>query len=130
MDVLLPSLDGQYRIVTGVRIRTPVTTLEEARAAALREVRAFTAQQAELLREISRPFDRAELPPDPAAAFAVTAVAMEARYPGPVFCPACCRKLGTGDSPAIGYLTKCPGCQRKLTVTAVDGAITITLRTE
>ena len=61
MDVLLPSYDGQHRIVVGVRIKTPVTTLDEAKEAAVREIHAFTPDQSELLFEVSMPLDRSRL---------------------------------------------------------------------
>lgn len=130
MDVLIPaeSRDQDYRIVRGVRIRTPVTTLEEAKAAALVEVRAFTAREIELLCEVAVPIARDEVVNDQPPAFAIDVVEQVARFTGPVFCPACCRKLGTGDSPALGYLRVCPGCDRALNVTIVDGELVVILK--
>jgi hypothetical protein len=43
------------------------------------------------------------------------------RARGPLFCPRCCWKLGRADSPAIGYLTRCGGCQRSVRVIDVEG---------
>lgn len=134
MDVLLPAEQGEeHRIVIGVRIRRPVSSLEEAKIAALAELRAFTPTEIDLLREVSRPIDRtrileAEQLATPGPVFAVTAVVMEPRYAGAVFCPACCRKLGQGNSPAIGYIMRCQGCQRGITITTVDGELVISLR--
>jgi hypothetical protein len=40
---------------------------------------------------------------------------------GVLFCPRCCWLLGRADSPAIGYLTRCGGCNRGLQVIEVEG---------
>lgn len=130
MDVLIPagSLDESYRIVRGVRIRTAVATIEEAMQAGMREVRSFTPREIELLREVAVPIDRSEIKNDQPPTFAVDVVEQLARYTGPVFCPACCRKLGVGDSPALGYLIACPGCHRRLNVRIVDGELVVLMR--
>lgn len=40
---------------------------------------------------------------------------------GPLFCPACCHKLGRMESPSIGYLAQCGGCKRAIVVRDVEG---------
>lgn len=129
MDVLIPaeSLGDGYRIVRGIRIRALVRTLEEARLCGAREVLAFTPEQIELLREIAVPATREELLAGETPAFSAEAIADDGGYSGPVFCPACCRRLGSGRSPALGYLSRCPGCERGLTVRRLNDGLSIEL---
>lgn len=130
MDVLIPaeSLDTSYHIVRGIRIRTPVSTLAEANAAGIREVRAFTPTEIELLRDVAVPIDRSEVTNDRPPTFSVDVVEQLAEYTGPIFCPACCRKLGAGDSPTLGYLRACPGCHRPIDIRIVDGELVVLMR--
>lgn len=130
MDVLFApeTRAGAYRIVRGVKIRAAVCTLEEASAAGMREVRAFTTEQADLLREVSVEVSREELTrDDERPAFAIETLLQSPVHTGPVYCPACCRKLGAGDSPALGYLRACPGCKRSLSIESHENGFTIVL---
>lgn len=112
------------RFIT-VRIRTPVATLEDAQRAAVRELEGFDPEQLTLLAECAA---IAPVAPDPAPpTVMIEKLEQEQRYAGPLFCPACCRKLGRGDSPAIAYLDACPGCRRKLVIRFAPGAVTIAL---
>ncbi|HVX39632.1 MAG TPA: hypothetical protein VHB25_08665, partial [Gemmatimonadaceae bacterium] len=105
-----------------------VHTLQDARTAALAELDAFTDAQLLLLAESSAP---APVAPDPAPpAVMVEQLEQEARYAGPLYCPACCAMLGRGDAPHVGYLERCPRCQRKLMVKFTPGAVAIVLWTE
>lgn len=53
------------------------------------------------------------------------------RARGPLFCPRCCWKLGRADSPAIGYLVRCGGCKRGVSVLDVDnGDLAVIVREE
>lgn len=115
------------RFVT-VRIRADVASLEEASAQAQRELAGFTPEQLILLAECSTP---APVAPDPAPpTVMIGKVEQEERYPGPIYCPACCHKLGRGDSPAIGYLKQCPSCRRHLVLRFYPGAVSIVLWAE
>jgi hypothetical protein len=112
------------RFVT-VRIKRDVEDLEAAQLAAFSELESFTPEQLLMLAEISAP---APVMPDPAPPTAmIEQLEQEVRYAGVLFCPACCAKLGRGDSPAIGYLDNCPNCRRRLIVRFVPGAVTIVL---
>jgi hypothetical protein len=44
---------------------------------------------------------------------------------GVLFCPRCCWLLGRADSPVIGYLSRCGGCNRGLRVVEVEGGIAV-----
>lgn len=125
MTILFP--DPPQRVIT-VRIREPGETRDSAMVAAVRELDAFTPAELRLLQESSAPIKRA---PDPAAPFAVVAtiepVSRDERFAGNLHCPACCRKLGRGDSPSIGYIEKCPGCDRKLMIRFAPGSVSVIL---
>jgi hypothetical protein len=43
------------------------------------------------------------------------------RARGILFCPRCCWRLGRAESPAIGYLSRCGGCKRGLSIVEVEG---------
>lgn len=129
MTILFP--DQPRRVIT-VRIRAPGATRDSAMRAASQELAAFTPAELLLLKESSVPLQPR---PDPAPAMAAIGATLEPieqedRYPGALHCPACCRKLGRGDSPAIGYLETCPGCERKLIVRFTPGSVTVILWTE
>lgn len=120
-------VDHPKRFIT-VRIKAPVGDLQSAKIAAVRELQAFTPDQLQLLAESSQPMAVA---PDPdAVAATIQPVEQEDRYRGLLHCPACCRALGKGTSPAIGYLAACPGCQRKLIIRFAPGSVTVILWTE
>lgn len=112
------------RFIT-VRIRRDVHSLHEARIAAIAELEAFTPEQLLMLGECSAP---APVAPDPAApTVMIEQLEQEDRYAGPLYCPACCARLGRGDSPAVGYLERCPRCKRRLMIKFTPGAVAIVL---
>jgi hypothetical protein len=119
--------DRPNRYIT-VRIRGAATTHRDACDSAVAELAAFTPEQLQLLAECSAPLAVA---PDPDLVNAtISPVAQERRYPGVLYCPACCGKLGRGDSPAIGYLERCPSCRRRLLVRFAPGTVSVILWTE
>jgi hypothetical protein len=114
------------RFIT-VRVRGAAPTHAETCRAAVAELAAFTPEQLLLLAECSAPLAVA---PDPDAVGAILSpVEQEQRYAGSLFCPACCHKLGRGDSPSIGYLERCPSCRRRLMVRFAPGTVSVILWT-
>lgn len=119
--------DTPRRFIT-VRIRANVTTEQDAKLAAFRELEGFTRDQLQLLAESSAPMAFA---PDPDALSAtITRVDQEQRYPGMLHCPACCHAVGRMDSPAIGYVDRCSSCKRRLKVRFAPGTVTVILWTD
>jgi hypothetical protein len=106
-----------------VHIKAAVTTVDDAKTAAIAEMDGWTPEQQLLVAEYATPAP--VVPNEPAMTATITQVEQEDRYTGLVHCPACCRSLGRGDSPAIGYITACPGCQKRLIVRFTPGAFTV-----
>lgn len=129
MTICFP--DPPRRVIT-IRIREPGDTKESATVAAMRELGQFTPAELLLLQESAVPLSGR---PDPAPALVavgatIERVEQEDRFHGALHCPACCRKLGRGDSPSIGYIEQCPGCQRKLIIRFTPGTVTVILWTD
>lgn len=120
MTICFPGRPKRFIVVS---IKAPVTTEDEAKAAAFREMGAWTLDQLVLLSESAQPAP--VIADEDAMAATISMVEQEERYSGLIHCPACCRPLGRGDSPAIGYLTSCPGCKKSLMVRFAPGAFTV-----
>lgn len=125
MTVCFPGRPNKFIVV---RIRRDVDTLEEASAAAIAELDAWTPEQRTLLEESAQAAPVATDPP--LVAVMIERVEHEERYAGFVYCPVCRRVLGRGDNPAIGYVEACPGCKRRLVIRFTSGAVTIIVSTE
>lgn len=64
------------------------------------------------------------------ARFAVTRVESTHELAGAVFCPRCGFRLGRADSPAIGYLTRCGGCDRPLAIAREGATLRVSIADE
>lgn len=53
---------------------------------------------------------------DPALAISVSRVERSHDLAGSVFCPRCGFKIGRAESPAIGYVKRCSGCDRAIAI--------------
>lgn len=49
---------------------------------------------------------------------------------GSVFCPRCGWRLGSAESPAIGYLKRCSGCDRAIAIEFHDDILRISVGDE
>lgn len=125
MTLCFPGRPNRY--IT-VRMRSAGITPGTAGALAVAELDALTPLALELLRECARPGDPPPDPEAPALAVALAPVQQVAPpYTGPVFCPACCRRLGTATSPHLGYLRQCSGCQRAIAIQVTPAGIVVRL---
>lgn len=120
MTVCFPGHPQRFVVV---HIKTPVTTREQAKAAAVAEMDGWTPEQQILVAEYATPAP--VVPNPPLLGMTITQVEQEERYPGLIHCPGCCRSLGRGDSPGIGYVERCPGCQKRLMVRFAPGTFTV-----
>jgi hypothetical protein len=121
-----------------VRIRSPLRG-REARVVAGMELSGFSSDQLQLLYDAASvvPKDTviAELLRNDVEPLSTSArsgmierVHQESRPTHMVFCPACACKLGHASSPGIGYVERCPSCNRRIRVRFADGAVTVEVR--
>jgi hypothetical protein len=121
-----------------VRIRSPLRG-REARVVAGMELSGFSSDQLQLLYESASPVPKdtviAELLRNGEETSSTLAprgmierVHQESRPTHMVFCPACACKLGHASSPSIGYVERCPSCNRRIRISFDDGALTIIIR--
>jgi hypothetical protein len=112
-----------------VRLRTNVQSAGLARAAAQTEIAALGARDLELLRECATPGPALDIGNPALFESAVRPVQRVAAPAGIVVrCPSCATKIGTTDSPSLGYMRECTTCHREIDVQVRDGWIIVAMR--
>ena len=122
---MLLRFESSPRKYVTVRVKTFAHGKEDLRAAAQRELEAFTDDQLELLADVAQP--------DPAAPPAIFEAAVQTvnrtgTYKGRIHCPGCGAFLAVAENPSLGYVEKCYTCHRELTVRVRGDEVHIVIR--